>query len=238
MTCSGVLACVTTGWWGAFSDRYGRTRVMGISILGLLLTDFNFIFTTRFWPHLPGGYWFLVVGPLVEGTLGGFVGAIAAMHAYLADTTTPTTRSRVFSLSLGLVFTGMALGPTLGSLLIRATGQTLSVFYAAASSHSIYALCIWLIVPESRVLADRKVSRAKYAAETTSGAAWRRMFGFLTPLAVFWPASAKAGSLLKARRDWSLLLIALSYGLTISIMVRSILSPALSVLPTPRPGLV
>ncbi|KAF9469433.1 major facilitator superfamily domain-containing protein [Collybia nuda] len=218
LTCSGVLACVTTGWWGAFSDRHGRTRVMGISIVGLLLTDFNFIFTTRFWPHLPGGYWFLVVGPLVEGTLGGFVSAVASMHAYLADTTTPATRSRVFSLSLGLIFTGMAIGPTLGSLLIRTTGQTISVFYAAGSAHLIYALAIWFVVPESRAFADRQISRAKYAAEGVAQAAWRRMFGFLTPLAVFWPARPQNGSPLKARRDWSLLLLALSYGLTISIM--------------------
>lgn len=54
-----------------FSDRRGRTRVMGISIVGLLITDFNFIMVSRNFQRLPGGYWFLVVGPLIEGFLGG-----------------------------------------------------------------------------------------------------------------------------------------------------------------------
>ena len=44
---------------------------MGISIIGLLLTDFNFIMVALFPRHVPGGYWFLLVGPMVEGALGG-----------------------------------------------------------------------------------------------------------------------------------------------------------------------
>ena len=44
---------------------------MGISVLGLLLTDFNIIFVTLFSKHIPGGYWFLVVGPIGEGLLSG-----------------------------------------------------------------------------------------------------------------------------------------------------------------------
>ena len=44
---------------------------MGISVVGLLLTDFNFIMVILFPKYIPGGYWFLVVGPMVEGALGG-----------------------------------------------------------------------------------------------------------------------------------------------------------------------
>ena len=44
---------------------------MGISVIGLLLTDFNFIMVALFSKYIPGGYWFLVVGPIVEGILGG-----------------------------------------------------------------------------------------------------------------------------------------------------------------------
>lgn len=39
----GILACLTTGFWGSFSDRRGRLFVMGISVFGILLTyDFKF----------------------------------------------------------------------------------------------------------------------------------------------------------------------------------------------------
>ena len=44
---------------------------MGISVIGQLLIDFNFIMVALFPRHIPGGYWFLVVGPMVEGALGG-----------------------------------------------------------------------------------------------------------------------------------------------------------------------
>ena len=44
---------------------------MGISVIGILLTDFNFIMVILFPKYIPGGYWFLVVGPIVEGALGG-----------------------------------------------------------------------------------------------------------------------------------------------------------------------
>lgn len=44
---------------------------MGISLLGLLMNDLNFIFVTRFFRYAPGGYWFLLVGPIIEGSVGG-----------------------------------------------------------------------------------------------------------------------------------------------------------------------
>ena len=44
---------------------------MGVSIIGRLLTNFNFIMVAFFPRHVPGGYWFLIVGPIVEGALGG-----------------------------------------------------------------------------------------------------------------------------------------------------------------------
>lgn len=37
-TTMGFLSAVTAGWWGAFSERHGRTKVIAISTLGLLLT--------------------------------------------------------------------------------------------------------------------------------------------------------------------------------------------------------
>lgn len=45
--------------------------MLGITVFGLLLNDFNFIFVTLFFRHLPGNYWFLLVGPVVEGCVGG-----------------------------------------------------------------------------------------------------------------------------------------------------------------------
>ncbi|PPQ99088.1 hypothetical protein CVT24_009355 [Panaeolus cyanescens] len=231
-TSMGILTCITTGFWGSFSDRHGRTRVMGISILGLLFTDFNFIFVTLFSKHLPGGYWFLLAGPVVEGTLGGLATGVAAIHAYVADTTDEGNRSRTFSLFLGLMFTGMAVGPTLGSLLIRTTQTTLSVFYFAAGMHILYTFLIWFILPESLSKEQRQKSMEKYLEELSDSAEERernptvgffikikKVFAFLSPISVFLPHKEKnANPLKKARKDWNLTLLAIGYGSTIAMM--------------------
>lgn len=254
-----------------FSDRHGRTRVMGISIIGLLLTDFNFIITTLNIKRIPGGYWFLVVGPLIEGSLGGQstacflllltqtllrydqrcrsnarlrgryydgrkpVGLLARLRPHPLTHST-FFRSRMFSLSLGLLFTGMALGPTLGGLLIRFTGKTLSVFYVATALHFIYACLVWLIIPESLTATQMHKSAVKYDGELRETAHDReinpavgllvrikRLFAFLSPLTVFMPEIVENGAnpLKKKKRDWNLTLIAAGYAFTISLMVGS-----------------
>ena len=98
------------------------------------------------------------------------------------------------------MFTGMALGPTLGSLLIRFTGQTLSVFFAAFATHILYSILAWTILPESLSKEKMEQARAKYAANLLDAAnerersptvgflvRLRRLFSFLSPLTVFYP---------------------------------------------------
>lgn len=44
---------------------------MGIGLLGFLFYDLVFIVVAKYSAHLPGGYWNLIWGNLVEGCLGG-----------------------------------------------------------------------------------------------------------------------------------------------------------------------
>lgn len=37
-TTMGLLSALTTGWWGHFGERHGRTRVMAMATFGLFLT--------------------------------------------------------------------------------------------------------------------------------------------------------------------------------------------------------
>jgi len=37
-TTMGFLSALTTGWWGRFGERHGRTKVLAISTFGLLMT--------------------------------------------------------------------------------------------------------------------------------------------------------------------------------------------------------
>ncbi|KAM6500295.1 Major facilitator superfamily domain containing protein [Amanita muscaria] len=216
---AGILGCLTGAWWGAFSDRYGRTTVLMVTVSGALVTDLNFILVTLFTDKFPGGYWFLIVGPLIEGAFGGMSSGSAASHAYIADTTTEESRSRMFSLSLGLLFTGVAIGPAISSLLIRSTGQLLSVFFLSACLHLAYALAVLFMVPESLTKQKMQASRKKHQEQFREAPAksvatyMKGLFRFLAPLTVLAPSkSTRTGG-----KDWSLTLIALGYGLAFSI---------------------
>ena len=35
------------------------------------MSDINFIFVSLFTDKFPGGYWFLLAGPLIDGAFGG-----------------------------------------------------------------------------------------------------------------------------------------------------------------------
>ena len=92
----GILSCMTAGWWGSvcicpssvvipllttsltaqISDRYGRTKVLGVAVFGLLINDVIFLSTVHFHRVLPGGYLFLLLGPLIDGLCGGMLSSV------------------------------------------------------------------------------------------------------------------------------------------------------------------
>jgi len=165
----------------------------------------------------------------------GIATGSAATHAYLSDTTSPANRSGVFSLMLGLLFCGIALGPTLGGLLISETGDLLSVFYIAAALHLTYLFMALFVVPESltkeAALANAEVSRMKAEQDAILLAkqeenmsptrkrihrALRTALFFLSPLDIFIPRKAERSG----RRNWNLTAIAMSYGLITLLIVR------------------
>lgn len=52
------------------SDRYGRRVVLFVSVFGLFVTEFTHVLTAWFVDILPGGYWFPLLGYLIEGFCG------------------------------------------------------------------------------------------------------------------------------------------------------------------------
>lgn len=94
----GVVSTLTTGWWGHFGERHGRTKVMAIGALGMLITDFTFaaisIPNTLFARH---GHVLLVIAPFFEGLLGGWSSLQGATSAYISDCTSDGSRSHIFS---------------------------------------------------------------------------------------------------------------------------------------------
>ena len=125
----------------------------------------------------------------------------------------------------------MALGPTLGGLLIRFTGHALSVFYVGGCIHLMYFCMVWFIIPESLTKGQMELNKTRYANSLrvdfdSSLDAWftrivRRLFSFLIPISILGPAKKEPGNALKGRRkDWNLTLLAVAYGFTVAMMVR------------------
>ncbi|GAB4466889.1 MAG: tetracycline resistance MFS efflux pump [Anaerolineales bacterium] len=121
---------------GAFSDRYGRKPILLICLFG---TACAYLLL-----GLADSLFLIFLAVFIDGLTGS---NLTLAHAYIADSTTPETRSRGMSLA-GVAFgLGLMAGPALGGLL---SGYGLSV-PALAASFLAFANTFfgWLILPES-----------------------------------------------------------------------------------------
>ncbi|KAH7915656.1 major facilitator superfamily-domain-containing protein, partial [Hygrophoropsis aurantiaca] len=216
-TTMGALSALTTGWWGQFGERHGRTRVLAISTFGLFLTDLTFILVST--PHSPfaaHSHKLLILAPIIEGSLGGWSTLTGANTAYIADCTSPGSRAKVFARFSGVLFVGLSVGPVIGSWFIKhplpflRVGeithplQTVnSVFWVAIGCSFVNLLLVLFVFPES-LPASKRASNAKgkgravdipdvsngmfdFRKGSSTWAGLRVLHSFLSPLGVFLP---------------------------------------------------
>lgn len=120
----GLLASLTSGLWGAYSDVHGRRPVLAVAAASEILSN--------------SGYLLIASRPEQFGikTLLGFVAVSSAMcggpshtamvYAYATDTTPDGSRASTFAVFDGAVSGGLVLGPLLGGLVLRWTGALLA----------------------------------------------------------------------------------------------------------------
>lgn len=89
---------------GALGDRYGRRRVLVLSVVGALI-GFS-IFT--FGAATGAGLWVLFVGWIIVGACDCW---IATAFSYVADTTRPGTRARFFAFLTAAIGSAFVIGP-------------------------------------------------------------------------------------------------------------------------------
>ncbi|KAF7323613.1 MFS domain-containing protein [Mycena kentingensis (nom. inval.)] len=221
-TITGLLSFVTAAWWGSFSDRHGRTRMVGIASIGHALSLAITILVAQASHHLPGGYWFAVLAPIVTGVLGGMTSETTALHAYVADIAAPADRSRIFSLVMGAILLGVGVGPVIGSLVLRLTQNVLFVFYFAAALRLFHLLIVWTVFPESLTTEQMLGSMARHREALGNGGVLRGLIALVKPLEIFWPSRHPD----RPRREWNLLLLATVEGL-MNLVGGSVLSQLL-----------
>ncbi|KAI0636128.1 MFS general substrate transporter [Trametes polyzona] len=226
----GTLSAMTTGWWGGFGERHGRTRVLAAATMGLLLTDLVFILVST--PHsvfAAHGHKFLIISPVIEGLLGGWATLQAATSAYISDCTSDGSRAHIFSRFTGVFYFGFAIGPAIGAFLIRhpfipvfspAVGvhngapTVTSVFYVAATASFVNLILVLLVFPESVEKKKAKAAAAQASSPTApcdAGAPLtvkgNLLSQWLSPLALFLPKAITSPDG-QRRTDWSMTLLA------------------------------
>ncbi|KAF7312240.1 hypothetical protein MIND_00237000 [Mycena indigotica] len=231
-TTMGLLSALTTGWWGRFGERHGRTMVLSFSVFGLLLTDLIFIISsTPSSPFSAHGHKLLLVAPVIEGALGGWSTLQSAISAYISDCTSNSSRAGVFSRFSGVQFIGIGVGPILGGWLIRhpipwltslphpgqpQVATVTSVFWVAVALQILNLLVVLLIVPES-VHKDNGKGKARDISDgestsddtATKAPVSRGVFSdFFSPLAIFLPVPLLVDGTVRQRKDYSLTFLA------------------------------
>jgi hypothetical protein len=105
----------------------------------------------------------------------------------------------------------VALGPSLGGIAERLSGNPYIIFYLALGLHAINALFQWFVIPES--LLPAQMDAARHARGGRRKGHWfGRIFSFLGPLSVLAPLPTKGGVNPQGalKKDWSLTWLALS----------------------------
>ncbi|MDQ6655039.1 MAG: MFS transporter [Verrucomicrobiota bacterium] len=152
---------------GKLSDRYGRRPVLMFSIAGTAV-GFALMGAGR-------SLMVLFVARIIAGITGG---NISIPQAYIADVTTPETRSK----SMGMIGAAFGLGFTFGPMI----GGTLSrvsygaPFYFAAALAVVNVVLVYLILPESL----KREHRADVHAGASTAEVFRHGRGWMFALIV------------------------------------------------------
>jgi DHA1 family tetracycline resistance protein-like MFS transporter len=121
---------------GALSDRYGRKRILIISLLGSVAGYVLF--------GIGGALWILFAGRIIDGLTAG---NISTLFAYISDSTEPEERSKWFGYIGAVMGIGKIGGPALGGLLgSLAIGLP---FFVTAAFIFLSALAAYFLLPES-----------------------------------------------------------------------------------------
>lgn len=121
---------------GALSDRYGRRPVLMLSLLGSAIGYLIF--------GLGGALWVLFAGRLIDGLTAG---NISTVYAYVADTSAPAERGRIYGLLGAVGGFGFMLGPVAGGML--GTISPAAPLFAAAALTLANVAWVFVALPES-----------------------------------------------------------------------------------------
>ncbi len=133
---------------GRLSDRYGRRRILLVSLFG---SGASFVLT-----GLAGSLWILFASRIVAGITDS---TLSVAQAYVADMTSEKSRLKEMGIMGAATALGFTVGPAMGGVLSSLYGYGVPAFLAAALAFANLAAAIFRL-PESRPSAPAKSGRS------------------------------------------------------------------------------
>jgi len=144
--------------WGTLSDKYGRKKVLIISLAGSVVS--NLLMALVFSGALMSVFLFI----FARGFAGAFAGNISAAQAVISDVTPHEERSRGMGLISAAFSLGFVFGPTVGGVLSENFGYSFPVFISAGLSFTALMMAIFIFketLPLEIQLKNRKEKSVK-----------------------------------------------------------------------------
>ncbi|KAF9532510.1 major facilitator superfamily domain-containing protein [Crepidotus variabilis] len=215
VTLMSVLSAISTGFWSRLGDKHGRKLILTTFLIGALSMEAVFVLVMKpnsfFGQHAER---LILVGPILEGFVGGLSTFNGVVHAYISDCTQHGSRSKIFSTVQGIIFVGLAIGPWIGGLFFPPKGYSDGFFLGSISLITITILYVAFIMPESRKPAareasqhnDEEISFKKSPIEVAQRVTTTFLSALLLPISMFAPRRIPGSS----RRNWNMTLCGLS----------------------------
>jgi MFS family permease len=152
----------------------------------------------------------------------------AAFNAYISDATPAgTSRAKIFARFFGIIFVGVAIGPTLSSLL------PFNPFRSSITLGVLNLILVLLFLPESltkeqrTALAASRVSLASEVQKPENQGLIRRIIGYVTgtvrgtfePMAILLPKKRKSQGQAVSGNDWNLTYLAITLSMYLLTIV-------------------
>ncbi|CAO3632098.1 unnamed protein product [Cunninghamella blakesleeana] len=161
-----ICSILTSGFYGSLADRYGRKAVYQISSIGSMIYMVSYILLFKLnTNNIIGEYlvWTMLIAiPLIKSTLIADTVMINFFQLYIADTTTPETRTTGFSHMMGSMLSAGSIAPIIAGYIMKKTGSILYIFYSYLIISMILFLYLLFILPESLDITRMKKNQQDY----------------------------------------------------------------------------
>ncbi|KAF8071921.1 major facilitator superfamily domain-containing protein [Lyophyllum atratum] len=213
-TLMNALSAITTGYWSRLGDVRGRKIVFALFLLGAIAMESFYLLVMEpdslFGRHAEK---FILVGPILEGLIGGLSAFNGVVHAYTSDCTPHGSRSKIFSTIQGIVFVGLAAGPWFSGFVLPETAvlEVNDAFFLSIGLLAATFFYVVFICPESRQppAQEYEISNAETPLfKTSPNLLIRRytrqiMSALVIPITMFAPRPIPG----KSRRNYNLSLL-------------------------------